>query len=70
MRAIMNQSQVVLFMKGNPTTPRCGFSRKISTMLNEQGVEYSTFDILEDDAVRQGRAVVFWLEMLLIVLQG
>ncbi|KIY68143.1 glutaredoxin [Cylindrobasidium torrendii FP15055 ss-10] len=54
MRAIMNQSRVVLFMKGTPATPRCGFSRRITGLLNDNGVEYSTFDILEDEAVRQG----------------
>ncbi|KAF8143466.1 thioredoxin-like protein [Mycena galopus ATCC 62051] len=34
--------------------PRCGFSRKISTLLKEQGVEFSSFDILQDEDVRQG----------------
>ena len=31
-----------------------GFSRQITQILDEQGVKYSTFDILEDDDVRQG----------------
>ncbi|KAG6816671.1 hypothetical protein H0H87_004031 [Tephrocybe sp. NHM501043] len=54
MRALMNQSKVVLFMKGNPEAPRCGFSRKISALLKENNVEFSHFDILNDEAVRQG----------------
>ncbi|KAF9028893.1 glutaredoxin [Hymenopellis radicata] len=54
MGSIMNQSKVVLFMKGNPATPRCGFSRRITALLNEQNVEFTSFDILEDEAVRQG----------------
>ncbi|KAJ7734452.1 glutaredoxin [Mycena metata] len=54
MRALMTQSKVVLFMKGNPDEPRCGFSRKISALLREQGVQFSSFDILQDDDVRQG----------------
>ncbi|KAJ7471109.1 thioredoxin-like protein, partial [Mycena latifolia] len=51
---LMTQSKVVLFMKGNPAEPRCGFSRKISALLKDQGVEFSSFDILEDEDVRQG----------------
>ncbi|KAK7017334.1 monothiol glutaredoxin-4 [Favolaschia claudopus] len=54
LRNLMNQSRVVLFMKGNPEEPRCGFSRKISTLLREQGVVFSSFDILKDEDVRQG----------------
>jgi len=51
-RAIMSQDRVVLFMKGNPDAPRCGFSRKIVTLLKDQGVNFSHFDILTDEAVR------------------
>ncbi|KAJ6543558.1 glutaredoxin [Mycena vulgaris] len=54
LRRLMTQSQVVLFMKGNPAEPRCGFSRKIAALLKEQRVEFTTFDILEDEDVRQG----------------
>ncbi|KAG6888168.1 hypothetical protein C0992_009444 [Termitomyces sp. T32_za158] len=54
MRGLMNQSKVVLFMKGSPDAPRCGFSRKISALLKENNVEFSHFDILTDEAVRQG----------------
>jgi Grx4 family monothiol glutaredoxin len=44
----------MLFMKGSPTDPRCGFSRKVVDILGELGVDYGTFDILSDDTVRQG----------------
>ncbi|KAJ7240170.1 glutaredoxin [Mycena haematopus] len=54
LRRLMTQSKVVLFMKGNPEEPRCGFSRKLSTLLKEQGVQFSSFDILQDEDVRQG----------------
>ncbi|KAG2017393.1 monothiol glutaredoxin-5 [Coprinopsis cinerea AmutBmut pab1-1] len=53
-KKLMNQSKVVLFMKGDPQTPRCGFSRKIVALLQEQNVQFTTFDILTDEAVRQG----------------
>lgn len=51
---LMNQSTVVLFMKGTPEVPRCGFSRKISALLKDKGVEFTHFDILSDESVRQG----------------
>lgn len=52
----MNQSNVVLFMKGNPTTPRCGFSKQTVALLNEQNIEFTHFDILTDESVRQGES--------------
>ena len=48
------QQPVMLFMKGNPDAPRCGFSQKTVNLLREQDVEFGWFDILEDEAVRQG----------------
>ena len=45
---------VVLFMKGNRESPQCGFSRKSSEALTKCEIKYGTFDILSDDAVRQG----------------
>ncbi|KAJ3997044.1 glutaredoxin [Lentinula boryana] len=54
MTRLMNQSQVVLFMKGSPDEPRCGFSRRICGLLRDQKVEFTHFDILSDENVRQG----------------
>ncbi|KAI0315916.1 glutaredoxin [Amylostereum chailletii] len=58
LRSLMNQSKVVLFMKGSPEVPRCGFSRKTVALLKEQGVEYTHFDILGDESVRSGLKVL------------
>jgi glutaredoxin-related protein len=53
----MQKDKVMLFMKGTPDAPRCGFSKKIVKLLSDQGVEkYSSFDILSDESVRQGIA--------------
>lgn len=52
----MEHDKVMLFMKGSPDTPRCGFSRKIVNILKDQGVKFSSFDILSDESVRQGIA--------------
>ncbi|KAG9316095.1 thioredoxin-like protein [Chiua virens] len=54
MHGIMTQSPVVLFMKGEPDSPRCGFSRKAVNLLRERQIKFTHFDILEDETVRQG----------------
>jgi Grx4 family monothiol glutaredoxin len=53
-RDIIASAPVVLFMKGVPAAPQCGFSQQIVGMLNKQRIKYATFNILEDNAVRQG----------------
>ena len=52
--ALTKRSPVMLFMKGSPDAPRCGFSRQICELLSEQKVQFDTFDILGDEEVRQG----------------
>ena len=53
-KELLGSSTVLLFMKGNKEQQKCGFSRRVVEALNSTGVEYSTFDILQDEAVRQG----------------
>ena len=50
----MNQAELMIFMKGDRSTPRCGFSRQLVDILNETKLPYETFDILTDEEVRQG----------------
>ena len=50
---LITQSDVVLFMKWDPSAPKCGFSAWAIQILEEEGLEYSTFNILEDEEVRQ-----------------
>ena len=52
--AIVAASPVVLFMKGSPLFPQCGFSSKAIAILDHLGVEYTTVDVLQDQEVRQG----------------
>ena len=54
LKELVNRSKVMLFMKGLPSQPRCGFSRQTVDILNEQGIDFDAFDILSDDEVRQG----------------
>lgn len=54
LKVLTNKAPVMLFMKGNKQEAKCGFSRQILEILNGTGVDYETFDILEDEEVRQG----------------
>lgn len=54
LQGLINQASCMLFMKGNRETPRCGFSRGIIDLLEEHKTVYETFDILEDNEVREG----------------
>lgn len=51
---LLNQHEVVLFMKGTPEKPACGFSNVVVQILRLQGVEYHSINILEDPDMRQG----------------
>ena len=53
--ALVKSSRVVLFMKGTPQFPMCGFSGRAIQIMKACGVsDLATFNVLEDDAVRQG----------------
>ncbi|KAI4225362.1 MAG: hypothetical protein LQ349_007077 [Xanthoria aureola] len=54
LRELVKAAPVMLFMKGTPSAPQCGFSRTIVGMLREQGVRYGFFNILADEEVRSG----------------
>ena len=45
---------VVLFMKGVPEQPRCGFSATVVQILDHLGVDFVGVDVLQDDGLRQG----------------
>ena len=45
---------VVLFMKGTPEAPQCGFSHQVSQLLAYLGVPFHSVNVLEDEEVRQG----------------
>ncbi|EMR71627.1 putative monothiol glutaredoxin-4 protein [Eutypa lata UCREL1] len=51
---LVKAAPVMLFMKGTPSAPQCGFSRQIVAILRERSVKYGFFNILADDEVRQG----------------
>ena len=51
---IVNGNDVVLFMKGSPLFPQCGFSSKAVAILDHLGVEFTGVDVLQDMEIRQG----------------
>ena len=51
---IVNQSDVVLFMKGTALFPQCGFSSRAIAILDHLGVPFETVDVLQDPEIRQG----------------
>ena len=49
----IKENRVMLFMKGTPQQPACGFSMRASGALNELGVQYAALDILPDPRIRE-----------------
>ncbi len=51
---IVRKHDVVLFMKGTPLFPQCGFSGRAISILDHLGVPFETVDVLQDQEIRQG----------------
>jgi monothiol glutaredoxin len=51
---IVQSNDVVLFMKGSPLFPQCGFSSRAVAILERLGVEYASVDVLQDMEIRNG----------------
>lgn len=51
---LTSAAPVMVFIKGSPSAPQCGFSRQLVAILREHQVRFGFFDILKDDNVRQG----------------
>lgn len=50
----VNSNDIVLFMKGTPVFPQCGFSAAVVQVLNHMGVKFKGVNVLEDDGIRNG----------------
>ena len=50
----VTENDVLLFMKGTPVFPQCGFSAAVVRMLSELGVKFKSVDVLKDPEIRQG----------------
>ena len=53
-KKMIDENNVFLFMKGNKMAPQCGFSAQVVHILNQTGVEYDVFDVLQDESIRSG----------------
>jgi Grx4 family monothiol glutaredoxin len=54
LEGLVKAAPVMLFMKGTPSAPQCGFSRQTVALLRERSIRYGFFNILADDEIRQG----------------
>ena len=51
---LVGQNDIVLFMKGSPLFPQCGFSSRAIAILDHLGAAYETVDVLQDQSIRNG----------------
>jgi len=51
---LIEENKILLFMKGNPKFPQCGFSSLACQILDASGANYETVDVLQDQDVREG----------------
>ena len=53
-KSTIDNNDVVLFMKGTPVFPQCGFSSVVARVLDHLQVDFESVNVLEDDGIRQG----------------
>ena len=69
--SIVAQNPVVLFMKGTPDQPRCGFSAVVVQILDHLDVPFVGVDVLQDEEIRQGvKAYADWPTIPQLYVKG
>ena len=53
-KELNKSNEVVPYMKGNPTFPQCGFSSTVVQILKHVGVNFQSYDVLQDEELREG----------------
>lgn len=53
-KKLIDNNKVVVFMKGVPDAPKCGFSNAVVQILRMHGIKYDAHDVLKDETLRQG----------------
>jgi monothiol glutaredoxin len=67
----IGSEQVVLFMKGTPVFPQCGFSAAVVGVLSHLGVKFRGINVLEDDNIREGiKAYSAWPTIPQLYVEG
>lgn len=54
LKQVIDENEIVLFMKGTPDFPQCGFSGKTAQMLQSFEIPFASVDVLASEEVRQG----------------
>ena len=68
---VVKNNDVILFMKGTPQLPQCGFSQRVCAILSEHGVPFSAINVLLDQAVREGiKAFSDWPTIPQLYIKG
>lgn len=64
---LVKNNKVVVFMKGVPDAPRCGFSNAVVQIMRMHAVPYESHDVLSDEAIRQGThaTTVLFIQLIL-----
>lgn len=71
LHALVNRHPFMIFIKGTPSSPRCGFTSTLLKHLEDLGIEYDHFDILRDNEVREGlKAYSQWKTYPQIYVKG
>lgn len=70
-RNLIERNDVVLFMKGVPAAPQCGFSQTVVQILKHMSVKYASVDVLADGEVREGiKAYSGWPTIPQLYIKG
>ena len=70
-RKVIDENSVMLFMKGSPDFPQCGFSGRVVQILEACGTEFSSADVLTDPELREGiKAYSNWPTIPQLYIQG
>ena len=68
---LVHEHDIVLFMKGTPQFPQCGFSQRVTQILGAYGVHYAAVNVLLDPAVREGiKAYANWPTIPQLYVKG
>ena len=70
-RKVIEENSVMLFMKGSPDFPQCGFSGRVVQILEASGAEFGSADVLMDPELREGiKAYSNWPTIPQLYIQG
>jgi monothiol glutaredoxin len=70
-QALITNTRVLVFMKGNRAIPMCGFSATVVQVLDRLGATYETVDVLEDPEIREGvKAFSNWPTIPQVYIDG